>query len=319
MTTFTFRIRFHLVGDSYINAESDELTIMEAENGFRLRLKSGEIGQPIKSRSRAALIGGPYSTEEEARCAAKSAKHALLLWAVNQRMGIDLGDGVPRSVVTDYGRQVLEDQIGAPVRNDIHGVDIYPSQESLKFVSVNLQASFGTGSGNLVQEVSTHFLKKLLLTEKQVVAAELYCSSFFDVSLRSRLVTLMSAVEAILDPDERSQDAIDLVGRLDKTVAEANIDVETKNAMRGSLQGLRRESIGQAGRILSGCLLSEQTYLGRSASGFFGYCYGIRSQIVHDGHVKEKAVELVDVVNACQRYVAELLLKSFASTSVRRS
>lgn len=319
MRTYAFRIRFHLVGDSYINDESDELTIMEAENGFRLRLKSGEIGRSIKSRSRAALIGGPYSTEEEARCAAKSAKQALLLWAVNQRMGIDLGDGVPRSVLTEYGRQFLEAQISAPVRNDIHGVDIYPSQEGLKFVSMNVQASFGTGSGNFIREVSTHFLEKRLLTEKQVVAAELYCSSFFDVSLRSRLVTLMSAVEALLVSDERSQDAIDIVGRLDAAVAEANIDVETKNAMRGSLQGLRRESIGQAGKILSGHLLPDRTYLGRSAPGFFGYCYGIRSQIVHDGHVKDKGVELVEVANACQGYVAELLLKSFASTSVRRS
>ena len=311
MPKFEFRLRFNIVDGSFINHEADDLTLMEGDDGFRLRLKSGEKGVPIKERSRAALIGGPYVSEEQSLRAALIAKQALLIWAVSQRLGIDLGDGKIRSGFTDYGRKLLENQIGGPVRNDVHGIDIYTYQDNLSFVSVNLKASFGKSPEHFAQTVSSRFRDPIHLTAKQVVATELYCSSFFDVSLRSRLVTLMSAVEALLQPHKRSPEATELVAKLDKAVSESGIDDGKKNSMRGSLKWLLRESIRQSGKDLSKRLLPDREYFGRSACEFFLFCYDLRSQIVHDGCIHNKSIDLLNVVNPCQQYVADLLLQSF--------
>src|SRR5271157_2955816 len=161
------------------------------------------------------------------------------------------------------------------------------------------------------QMVSRRFVEPVALTEKQVVAAELYCSSFFDVSFRSRLITLMSAVEALLDCPERSSAVLDVVDLLDKTVKEANIDEATKAAMRGSLQWLRQDSIGQTGKILSTRLLAGREYLGKTAPKFFRYCYDLRSQIVHNGQPSDPTVDLLGIANTFQAFVADLLLASF--------
>jgi len=208
------------------------------------------------------LIGGPYSSEEDARHAAALAKRALLIWAVTQRVGVDLGDGKVRGGLTNCGREHLEAHTGRPIRNDVHGVDVYARLDDLVFVSIDLKGGIDKDPKTFIEMISSRFVDPVALTEKQVVAAELYCSSFFDVSFRSRLITLMSAVEALLDPPVRSAAVLDVVDLLDKTVKEANIDEATRAAMRGSLQWLRQDSIGQTGRSLSERLLPGREYLG---------------------------------------------------------
>jgi hypothetical protein len=129
MSEFEFRLRFHFSADNHIGHDAEELVVLEDETGRRLRLKSGGRGIPLKQQSRAALIGGPYRSEDEARHAATLAKRALLIWAVTQRVGVDLGDSKLRSGLTTYGLKLFEAQHGAPVRNDVHGVDVYPRQD----------------------------------------------------------------------------------------------------------------------------------------------------------------------------------------------
>jgi len=317
MAEFDFRVRFHLLDGDYIGCDAQELLVVEDQEGHRLRLKSGEHSVPIKERSRAALIGGPYPSEEDARDAAAQAKRALLIWAVTERRGIDLGDGKVRGGLTNYGREVLEQQTGRVVRTDVHGVDVYPRQDHQIFISIDVNCNIIKDPTTFIEMVSRRFVEPVALTEKQVVAAELYCSSFFDVSFRSRLITLMSAVEALLDCPERSSAVLDIVDLLDKTVKEANIDEATKAAMRGSLQWLRQDSIGQTGKILSTRLLASREYLGKTAPKFFRYCYNLRSQIVHNGQPSDPTVDLLEIANTFQGFVADLLLASFGVNDAR--
>jgi hypothetical protein len=322
MAQFEFRLRFHLREGDRIEEPAEEIVITENSAGQRLRLKSGELGKPIKERSRAALIGGPYPTPEEARTAAEGAKRSLLIWAIRQRLGIDLGDGKARSGFTDYGRRWLEERVGGPVRNDVHGIDIYERDDGLKFVSLNMSANLGTSSKNLSQIVGAEFAQPTQLTDKQVVAAELYCSSFFDVSPRTRLVTLVSSVEAVLELQERPPEAVQLVETFKAAVNNGGLDLVTRSSLLGSLERLRRESIGQAGRRLAKELLGEREYAGTNASKFYSDCYELRSQIVHDGYVHDRGTDLPEVANALSTFVADLLLASFgsrAATSVTGS
>jgi hypothetical protein len=313
MSEFEFRLRFHLREGDRIEDASEELVIAENPSGPRLRLKSGELGTAIKERSRAALLGGPYPTEEEARLAAQIAKRAVLIWAVRQRIGIDLGDGKLRSGFTNYGRQWLEERVGGPVRNDLHGVDVFERQDGLKFVSFNLTATVGKSAKTFVETIANEFARPTQLSDKQVVAAELYSSSFFDVSPRSRLVTLVSAVEALLDLKERPRAAVDLVKLFKDHMKKAALDEATKSALHGSLERLRRESVGQCGRRLAEELLRDREYAGKRAAKFYSFCYDIRSQIVHDGHAHDTSLDLGEVTNTLGLFVADLLLASFVA------
>lgn len=315
MPDFNFRLRFHLPNSGRIGFDGEELLVLEETNGKRLRLRSGALGTPIKEHSQAALIGGPYSSAEEAREAAERAKKALLTWAVQQRIGIDLGDGRQRSFLTNAGREMIESELKRPVRNDVHGIDVYEHQENLMFISMHLDATLSKSPETFSEQIATAFRNSLVLTEKQILAAELYCASFFDVSFRSRLITLVTAVEALLEPALRSQYAQTLVSTMETMVRQTAIDESTKEAMIGSLQWLRQDSIGQAGRDLCTRFLGSTEYFGMVASRFFSYCYELRSQILHFGKPTEGAVDLLTVSNACQAFVADLLLASFGVTA----
>ncbi len=315
MADYEFRLRFHFLEGDHIDHDAEELLIVQDIAGRRLRLKSGEREVPIKGRSRVALIGGPYASEDEAREAAMRAKRAVLLWAVTHRVGVDLGDGKLRAVLTNHGIKYLERELGAPVRNDVHGIDVYPRQEGLVFVASNFKVTLAKTSKDFAETLAAQFASPLPLSDKQVVAAELFCSSFFDVSLRSRLITLISAVEALLDPAVRPPEAAAVVETLEETVRAADLDDGTRAAMLTSLQRLRNDSIGQTGRSLSDRLLAGKEYLSRSPSRFFRFCYDLRSQIVHNGRPSDAALDLLPVVSACQAYVADLLLASFTNST----
>lgn len=311
METFDFRVRFNFAQQDHINEPAEQILITEDDHGSRLLLKSGESGVAIKDRSAAALFGGPYTSEEAARTAAERARRALLIWAVRERVGVDLGDGKRRSGLTNHGREYFEAQLGVPIRDDIHGVDVFAHRENQKFFKINMNASVGKSSATFAQMVAKHFAQPLDLSEKQVVAGELYCSSFFDVSFRSRFITLVTAIEALIETLPRAGAAIDLVDQLVSAVSRASVDEATRSAMKGSLQWLRQESIGQGGRRHTSDLLSGRDYDGRSPAKFFSFCYELRSEILHDGRVHDRSIDIHEVANTLSRFVADLLLASF--------
>src|SRR4030067_2472466 len=111
MPEFDFRIRFHLHDSGRIEFDGEELLVIEESDGKHLRLRAaGKHGDPIKKHPEVAVFGGPYMSEDEAREAAERVKNALLIWAVLNRIGIDLGGllpGRPTSWIFEYGLEML--------------------------------------------------------------------------------------------------------------------------------------------------------------------------------------------------------------------
>lgn len=311
MPNFDFRVRFHLSQDTRINIDTEEQVIFEEADGKKLRIRSGGIGNPIKDFPDAAVIGGPYSSVEQAKEAVERVKAALLVWAVRQRVGIDFGDGLLRSVVTSTGIKMFEEMYKRPVRNDVHGVDIYEHKDGMVFVRMNAQFTLGKDPTTFVGQFSETFGQHPVLTEKQLLAFELYCASFFDVSLRSRLITLVTSIEAVLELAERSELDKDIVENMSELVRRSGMLAETKESFMGSLQWLKYESIRQGGRKLVKRLLGSRDYRGMSAERFFIYCYDLRSQILHTGKPEKASIDLLNVTNTLQEFVSALLIASF--------
>ena len=316
MALCDFRLRFNFPEAYRINSEKEMLELLVLKAGERIRLCSDVIGTPIKEHARAAVLGGPYASEGQARDAAEKSKRALLYWAIEQRLGIDFGDGKQRSIVTNEGLEVLQKQYGCPCRNDIHGIDVYEHVENLKFVSFNVKETVGKFPLKLIDTFKREYLNSRRLTEKQVLSSEIYASSFFDVSARSRFVTLVTAVEALLEPLERSDEVQALVAELKAMTLRSKrskIDEPTRESIIGSLERLRHQSISQAGRTFADRLIPNDLFDGQSSADFFTRCYEWRSQIVHRGKIEDELVDMWHLANVMESFVARLLLAALNS------
>lgn len=300
MKPCNFRLRFHLA-DGYRIGSS------EHPDGAIVRLNAGQRDQPIEASSRASLIGGPFPTDAEAMSAAIRAKTALLCWAAREQVGLDLGGGPPRSVVTKYGLEMLQSQLGVPIRNDVHGIAIYEDEPGVRFASASAEAIVGKSLDAFRDQFSRVFQLGAALTPKQEVAFELFCASFFDVSNRSRILTSVSAVEALLAPAVRSTHAQEVVTRMQELARSADLDDDDRQAMLSSLEWLRSESIGQAARALIATCLGTREYGGKLADRFFTLCYQIRSEILHRGAPANRSIDLGTTHNELRRLVSDVL------------
>lgn len=312
MAQYEFRLRFHLPGRDHINSEAEELLVLQDGAGATVRLRSGARGSAIKDHSRASLLGGPYSSAADAHAAAERTKRALLIWAVRNRVGIDLGGRRPRGVITTAGRQWLEERIGGPVRADVHGIEVYEHVDGLVFAALNAEASIGKAAAAFVEQVAAAIATPVPLSAKQELAGEILSASYFDASDRSRFVTLITAVEALLDPQPRPAAAQQVVARMMQVVQEGGADEGTRAAMFGSLQRLKRESIGQAGRALADRLLGGKVYEGQPPARFFTTCYELRSSILHLGKAPVGIDDFPSVCAVAHAFVSDLLIASFA-------
>jgi hypothetical protein len=305
--TFDFRLRFNLA-DGYRIASSDQEIELQA-GPPRIVLKTGAKDTAIEKNRRAAAFGGPYGTEIDARAAALQAKRALLYWAVERRVGIDFGDGFQRSGITEAGVRAFEEQFGTPVRIDVHGIDTFPSTDNVTFVLVEGSATVGKAPSDLLATFGQEFNRQRNLPDKIVLACELYASSFFDVSHRSRFITLVTAVEAMLDHGKRPAEVQTLVDQLDQTVNTSTVDAKIKQSIKGLLTWARNDSIGGAGQKLAERLLPGAEFRGMSAGDFFRHCYNVRSGVMHRGSAGSD-VDMLELSNQISEFVAKLLLAS---------
>jgi hypothetical protein len=304
---FSFRLRFHLRGGDTIDIAAEEVLLHITPNGAMIKLKSGRHGSPIRENSRAAIVGTPYSTADQAKAAALECRKALLAWAVIERLGIDLGDDKLRSLFTIQGLRVLEEELGRPVRNDVHGVDVYESEEKTVFASCEVDAKLAKGGEAFVHGFGAFLHHPPALTDKMALSAELYALSFFEASFRARFLTLVTAMEALLEPAQRDNTVCEFVIATQERVRSLPLDDGTRQALQSSLEWLKRESIGQAGRALADLYLPDREYMSQPASRFFTNCYNVRSQMVHAGKPSNPTIDLLVLANAASQFIGDLL------------
>ncbi len=314
MSLFNFRVRFNLPNGFRINAEEEKLPLVELPSGVEIVLATGQSGTPIKECSRAVVTGRGFETAEEARAVAEKVKSILLFWSVKYRHGIDLGDGRQRSVATEAGLALLEQEHGCPFRNDIHGIDVFEHQDNLKFVHVGMQATAQKHPGYLVETFRDEIHVNRSVSPKQELACELYVSSWFDVSYRSRFITLVTAVEALIEQKHHSRELIELLDSLKIDLERLSVPEEVKASVSGSLERLKHQSISQAGRELARTLLPNRQFQGKDADRYFSYCYNLRSVILHSGAAPNGA-DMLQAANEAEEFVSALLLASLGEAS----
>lgn len=310
-----FRLRFHLPQHHSINCDEAVLEIPTEGDQPNLQLKGHDGDGSIKSARRLILSGGPYISEEEASKAGSRARHALMRYSILARVGIDLGKNRSTGGMSKYLKDKIASEMGIQMLNDVHGLLVYDGTQETKFVSVEASPTLGKQVPELLglfQQANASLFRP---TDKQEVAFELFVAAQFEPSPRSRFLTLVMAIEALLQPADRDQAVQAHVQSLIDQTKQSTLPENEKKPLLSSLQGLAKDSIGRTGKLLAEDLLAKSEYGGKTPGSFFRHCYSLRSQLVHDGAIADDAVELGRVVTELERFVSDILEASIRPVS----
>ncbi len=302
---FKFRLRFHLQEGHVIDIDRERVELLKRDGGPTIVLRGDK--ETIKTSSYLIVVGEPYASSDEAMKDALMLRERLLAMAARKRIGINLGEDVLRAGFTKKALDYYREELGKPARNDVHGIDVWAASGKTAFIRMDVSSSLTIGGDQFLSLMKEILAAPSPLSGNEGLSAELFALSHFDSSPRSRFLTLMTAIEALLTAAPRPDEAQAFVEETVARVKDLACDSATKEALRSSLQWLKSESIGQTGRKLAEELLGEQTYLDRVAKKFFAYIYGVRSEIMHSGRPADSAEDMLLLANTTATFVGDLL------------
>jgi hypothetical protein len=297
------------------------LSSPEAELAFRdpdsktVVLKTAEGNKPLNEAKHVALLGRPFDTAEEATAAAERWVGRLQKAFARLNVAADFGDRAAQSFLTNAGLDLLKSDNRDRILSDVHGIMVFECEPAPRFGRVEpVQAIVGPGEERLLSTVEKTVDIGAVMTGREQLAYDIYAASAGGGSPDARLVTLMMAVETLIDSAPRTKAVRAHVERLITETKQAGLPKAEVSSLTGSLQYMLNESIGQAGRKLA-ARLGDRRYMDGAESPvqFFTKCYNLRSALVH-GHDPRPSREIVGGrAAALERFVADLLSLEFGA------
>ncbi|MFT6900300.1 MAG: hypothetical protein ACJAXS_000462 [Colwellia sp.] len=168
---------------------------------------------------------------------------------------------------------------------------------------------FGTVTSHVkvsefVNALETSFSHHDTIPYSLLLSMELYGSSHFENNQRSKLIMIMSSLEALAGQQDMTDKLGSLITDLKKVITQSPLDDDRlKNSLRGQIDGLKRESIRSAiKRLLSDSGINDDD------KKFVDEAYKARSEIVHEGQrVPELSVmnsRLENVLISVYKYIS---------------
>lgn len=303
----SFIIWLKLPDRQRIGIDSDKLLLTPENSMPEIVLRSKPQGAPIAGANELVLCGNGYSSEKEALTQGEQLKDVLILALSHSHIGADFGDRAPRGCATDYCLRMLEQGTGKRVLNYVPGVMTFETESA----PLILRAQTGIVMTHVQKKFEPAFHRAFQLRTKlrpaDRLAFDLFSASFFETSADARLLMLMMAVETLLDPSPRSNEAKLHVDELIRLTKDSPIlSKKEKKPIISSLEWLYKESIGQAGRKLAD-RLGGRRYMNKTAKEFFTYCYGLRSALVHGNLPRPKRDDIDLAAANLESFVGDLL------------
>lgn len=301
------RIRFVLPRDRRLNAEERTVTIARTELPIAFELV-GLDGATITQSANLVVRSSPLPTSEAAAEIGARAQLAVLIAATEIRLGVDLGKDGPKSRFMPAGLEMVRQANDIPsetaVENDSMGLLLVDASQKTVFAGMgNVQAIVGSPVDRFAAAFTKGYGIAPSVTERSLLALELFSASRFEASLRARFLTLVSAIECIVDRSPRGDDALALIASFTDQLKRAALDELDYSQLVGGIRDLRRRSItGSCKDLVEQCVGAEEAAL-------FGKCYRARSELVHTGHTE---FDLGTNTTKLEAIVAETIIKSIA-------
>lgn len=145
------------------------------------------------------------------------------------------------------------------------------------------------------------------ISQREELSYTLFNASFFQPTADSRFLLLVMAIEALIQPEHRSDKSFTHVDSLIQQTKNSDLPEQERNSILGTLHWLRYESINQAGRRIVTERIGDRTYIEKTAADFFTHCYQIRSNLVHGNLPIPTFEEIGGVAATLEVFVSELL------------
>ena len=271
MADYCVRVRVRL-GDRVRIASGEQEIAIGVESDKAVVLQSSPASLPLSEAQHVALIVKPYESETEAAEAAAHWRAILPRAFARINIGADFGDRAATGAATAQGLAALEVEQGARVLNDVHGPMVFECAPWPKFVRIEASGTVGKPPDRLQAVVHTAALRNLAMSEREMLAYQLFSASFSAESADARFVLLMMALETLIEPEPRARSVVEHVDLLIATTENSDLPRNEVASIAGSLRWLRSESVGQAGRRLAE-RLGGRRYMDEAPQIFFSRCY----------------------------------------------
>lgn len=311
MPRHCFRVRFLLSERSRLLVEAGE-RIVHSEGMVRILVRSGELPTPISNSPDVLLLGSGYETIGEAEDAGRRWMAAMQVALARVRVGADFGVlSKPGGVFTRAGLEWLRSMTGVdddrPILQERLGLHVYPCDPHPRFARAGgALATVGHPGWRFEAALRSAIANHPSFNEREELAYHLFSASFFQRAADTRFLSLMMAVEALIQPEPRPDAVRAHVESLIAVTKAAGLEGSEASSILTLLGFLRNESISQAGRRLAGTL-GSRIYADETPPRFFTNCYDMRSRLVHGLRPRPTAQEVDVRAAALEVFVADLL------------
>ena len=214
-------------------------------------------------------------------------------------MGINVGND---KATSGFGKIIKDEarKAGILILDDVFGLCVFPEDMPVRFAHMSASLTLSQGAEKFVNEFEKVSCLSPKLTEKLLLAFELYGASHFEISPRAQLLTLVSAIESMCTQSLESPILLEHVKKI-MDITKGSLAEPEKTSFLSRLGTLKRESIKRS------CKELVETYLGTSDVELFESCYNIRSNILHNGKPPEN-ITMGDYIPKLDDLVSRLLI-----------
>ena len=301
--TYCFRVRFRLGDTVIIGSDAPELSLPTPSGTQQEVAIRAYDSQVIRDAAELLLIGKGYASEEDAREAGVHWRDVTQRAFASCWIGAEFGDREP----AEDGPTHVVERSGERWIDDSFGVQVFECEPWPGF-SRALPGSVSTGppEERLVDAISTATAHDATMSDRERLAYALYSASFSERSADARFMTLMMAVETLLDPPRRPRLVVEHIDALIQQTRDADLPADEIDSLVGGLGNLYEESIGRAGRKLAR-RLPRRFYMSESPAKFFSDCYEIRSDLAHGAVPRPSTTDVARRAGELQHFVGDLL------------
>ncbi|HRN87907.1 MAG TPA: hypothetical protein PK271_04835 [Hyphomicrobium sp.] len=270
-----YRARFRFRVSKKLNIDDNEITVRIGERSVTLSASAAD--KPIKGSDWLIANARGFETEETARQFGHDLRAACAVASAANRLGIDGGVDLATSGLGSALKEHLKETTGAVVRDNVHGVDVFLDDPSVRIFSVQATGSVLRNPQPFLEDVSDFLGQASALSQRVQDILLLLNYALMRPEPVAQIVFIISAVEMLGQTEKWSGAQKTQIKEL-IAVAKASrscSDLERDEIATALRNGLHKLSLRQGVlRLLNSLGLSQ-------LKDEWDALYGERSTLVH--------------------------------------
>lgn len=284
--SFGFRLSV-VIAHGCLGSDENRVELELADPIGCVTLRPSPPGASFRDAEGLIFTGSGYGGLEAAARAGRALKNAVRLAGMDIRKAIDVGKDVVRSSFSQEFVDLVAQHGFLPLTN-VHGLQVYEEIGTPRVLSMQGYGTVTAPFESFIGALESRAPEAANMSDKRALACDLFAQSRFELSQRSQLLTLCTALEVLAERRDRAGRAAELVEEFRRAIIKArteSTDADEWAQLTSLLSGvtdLRKESISAAVRHLSASVPSGEAG-GLDPAELARKGYSARSELIHSG------------------------------------